>query len=420
MRTDEATAVSRLAGIVLGGGTTRIHELHGGIAGRAFVGVGPAARPVQAIHDGIASFTYRAVGATLSAGASAVGALASRQVNGRPLDDTPAARVALAILNGAHGDLLDRETPALATTMTLRQAGQVVPVQAHALAAAYPEASGRLVVFLHGLTETEGAWCYKSDRHHGRPGVTYGTLLEEDLGLTPLFLRYNTGLHISDNGRRLADLLDRLVGAWPVPLQDLVLVGHSMGGLVARSALHQAGGGTDAARPWTRLVRDTITLGTPHLGAPLERGVHALTHTLARLPETRPLAKLLAARSVGIKDLRRGTLVEDDWAEQNLDARGLGRHTHVPLHDGARHFVVLATLAADPTARTADLLGDLLVPPRSASGDSGDDDRLAFPPDHVHRLGRLHHFDLLNHPDVYDQIRRWLETRPAGPNPSAP
>jgi hypothetical protein len=420
MRTDEATAVSRLAGIVLGGGTTRIHELHGGIAGRAFAGVGPLARPVQAIHDGIASFTYRAVGTALHAGAVAVGALASRQVNGRPLDDTPAARVALAILNGAHGDLLDRETPPLATTMTLRQAGQVVPVQAGDLAAAHPEASGRLVVFLHGLTETEGAWCYKSDRHHGRPGITYGTLLEHDLGLTPLFLRYNTGLHISDNGRRLADLLDQLVDAWPVQVQDLVLVGHSMGGLVARSALHQAGSGTDAARPWTRLVRDTITLGTPHLGAPLERGVHALTHTLARLPETRPLAKLLAARSVGIKDLRRGTLIEDDWALQDLDARTPGRHTHVPLHDGARHFVVLATLTADPTAQTADLLGDLLVPPRSASGDSGDDDRLAFPPDHVHRLGRLHHFDLLNHPQVYDQIRRWLETRPEGAHPSAP
>jgi pimeloyl-ACP methyl ester carboxylesterase len=420
VRADEATAVSRLAGIVVSGGTTRIQEMHGGIAGRAFSGVGPVARPVQAIHDGIASFTYRAVGATLSVGASAVGALASRQVSGRPIDDTRAARVALAILNGAHGDLLDRETPALATTMTLRQAGQAVPVQADDLAAAYPEASGRLVVFLHGLTETEGAWCYKSDRHHGRPGVTYGTLLEEDLGLTPLFLRYNTGLHISDNGRRLADLLDRLVEAWPVPVQDLVLIGHSMGGLVARSALHQAGGGTDAARPWTHLVRDTVTLGTPHLGAPLERGVHALTHTLARLPETRPLAKLLAARSVGIKDLRRGTLVESDWTEQDLDARTPGRHTHVPLHDGARHFVVLATLAADPAARTADLLGDLLVPPRSACGDSGDDDRLAFPPDHVHRLGRLHHFDLLNHPQVYDQIRRWLETRPEGAHPSMP
>jgi pimeloyl-ACP methyl ester carboxylesterase len=296
--------------------------------------------------------------------------------------------------------------------MTLRHEGAVVPLDASALAAAYPHASGQLVLFLHGLTETEGAWCYKSEQHHGRPRTSYGTLLEHDLGSTALLLRYNTGLHISDNGRRLADLLDRLVAAWPVPVQDLVLVGHSMGGLVARSALHQAGGGTDSARPWTRLVRDTITLGTPHLGAPLERRTHALAHTLARLPETRPLARLLAARSVGIKDLRRGTLVEDDWSGRDLDAPGPGRHTHVPLHDGARHFVVLATLAADPTTRTADLLGDLLVPPRSASGDTGDDDRLAFPPDHVHRLGRLHHFDLLNHPQVYARIRHWLTTRP--------
>src|SRR3954463_9225101 len=401
VRADEATAVSRLAGIVVSGGTTRIHELHGGIAGRAFSGVGPVARPVRAIHDGIASFTYRAVGAALSVGASAVGALASRQVDGRPLDDTPTARVGLAILNGAHGDLLDRETPALATTMTLRQAGQVVPVQADALAAAYPEARGRLVVFLHGLTETEGAWCYKSERHHGRPGVTYGTLLAEDLGLAPLFPRYNTGLHISDNGRRLADLLDRLVEAWPVPVQDLVLVGHSMGGLVARSALHQAASGTEEAEPWTAAVCDTVTLGTPHLGAPLERGVHALTHTLARLPETRPLANVLALRSVGIKDLRRGTVVDDDWADRDLDAREPARHTHVPLHDGARHFVILATLARDPDTRLGSALGDLLVPPLSAVGDTGDEHRLAVPADHVLRLGNLNHFDLLNRPKAY-------------------
>jgi hypothetical protein len=92
----------------------------------------------------------------------------------------------------------------------------------------------------------------------------------------------------------------------------------------------------------------------------------------------------------------------------------------VPLHDGARHFVVLATLSRDPQGRAADLLGDLLVMPRSAVGDTGDDDRLAFPPDHVHRLGGLHHFDLLNHPRVYAQVRRWLEERPEGPKPGAP
>ena len=106
--------------------------------------------------------------------------------------------------------------------------------------------------------------------------------------------------------------------------------------------------------------------------------------------------------------------------DRDLDAPERGTHTNVPLHDGARHFVVLATLTRDPSARTADLLGDLLVPPRSASGDPGDDDRLAFPPDHVHRLGGLHHFDVLNHPRIYEQIRTWLVDRPEGPAPAAP
>jgi pimeloyl-ACP methyl ester carboxylesterase len=235
-----------------------------------------------------------------------------------------------------------------------------------------------------------------------------------------VYLRYNTGLHISENGRSLDTLLGALVEAWPVPVPDVVLIGHSMGGLVARSALHQAGGGTPDARGWTRLVRDTVTLGSPHLGAPLERGVHRLTAQLTRLPETRPLARLLTLRSVGIKDLRRGTLVEADWTGRDLDALTPGEHTHVPLHDGARHFVVLVTLSRNPEGRAADLLGDLLVPPRSASGDTGDDDRLAFPPDHVHRIGGMHHFDLLNHPLIYARIRTWLEERPEGARPSAP
>jgi pimeloyl-ACP methyl ester carboxylesterase len=327
--------------------------------------------------------------------------------------------VVLAILNGSHGDLLEREAPALALGMTVRLAGREVPLDGAAIRAAFPDAGDRLVVFLHGLTGTEHTWGYKAGQHHGRPGVTYGSMLQRDLGLTPVYLRYNTGLHISDNGRRLDALLGRLTDVWPVPVQDLVLIGHSMGGLVARSALNQAAGGTAAGRRWTRLVRDTVTLGTPHLGAPLERAAHAATHVLARLPETRPLARVLATRSAGIKDLRRGTIVADDWAGRDLDAPQRGRHTHVPLHDGARHFVVLATLTRDPAARLATVVGDLLVPPRSACGDTGDATRLAFPPDHVRRLGGLHHLDLLNHPRVYEQIHRWLLGRPEGPRPGA-
>jgi pimeloyl-ACP methyl ester carboxylesterase len=293
-------------------------------------------------------------------------------------------------------------------------------MQTAALGESFPEATGRLAVFLHGLTESEDSWGYGAEKHHGDRTVTYGSRLRRDLGLTPVYLRYNTGLHISENGRALDALLRALVDAWPLPVQDVVLVGHSMGGLVARSALHQAGGGTPDAHGWTRLVRDTVTLGSPHLGAPLERGVHRFTAQLARLPETRPLAQLLTLRSVGIKDLRRGTLVEADWTGRDLDALTPGEHTHVPLHDGARHFVVLATLSRNPEGRLADLLGDLLVPPRSASGDTGDDDRLAFPPDHAHRIGGLHHFDLLDHPVIYERIRAWLEERPEGARPVAP
>jgi pimeloyl-ACP methyl ester carboxylesterase len=420
MRADEIIDTARLARLTLQGTTTRIHEVHQGIADRAFRAVGLAGRPVQLVHDSVSGLTYGAVRLALGAGARAAGGAGALRANGTGLDDAPAGRRALAILNGAHGDLVREAAPALALDMTVRVAGRAVPMEPAALRAAFPEAGARLAVFLHGLTESEASWCYRAERHHGRPGVSYGTRLREDLGLTPVYLRYNTGLHISENGRALDALLTALVEAWPHPVQDVVLIGHSMGGLVARSALHQAGGGTPEASGWTHLVRDTVTLGSPHLGAPLERRVHQLAARLDRLPETRPLARLLSLRSVGIKDLRHGTLVEADWTDRDLDALTPAEHTHVPLLDGARHFVVLATLSPDPSGRIADLLGDLLVQPRSATGDTGADDRLAFPPDNVHRLGGLHHFDLLNHPRIYQQIHRWLVQRPEGPRPSAP
>ena len=420
MRPDEVTDVSRLARAGLRGGTARIHELHQGIADRAFRAVGPAGRPVQVVHDAISGLSYGSVRVALGLGARVVGGVAAQRANGRDLDTARAGRVAQAILNGAHGDLVAREAPALAPAMSVRVSGRAVPPVTSALQPAFPDATGRLAVFLHGLTETEDSWGYGAERHHGDATVTYGSQLQRDLGLTPVYLRYNTGLHISENGRSLDALLAALVDAWPVAVQDVVLIGHSMGGLVARSALHHAGSGTTGARGWTHLVRDTVTLGSPHLGAPLERGVHRLTAQLTRLPETRPLARLLTLRSVGIKDLRRGTLVEADWTGRDLDALTPGEHTHVPLHDGARHFVVLATLSRNPAGRLADLLGDLLVTPRSATGDTGDDERLAFPPDHVHRIGGLHHFDLLDHPLIYARIRDWLVERPEGVRPEPP
>ena len=370
---------------------------------------------MRVLHDGIAGIAYKAVGEGLDVAGRLAGEVAGERARlslaTSRLADDPRRRGVLGFLNGAYGDLLERDYPALALAMSVRVDGRDVELTKAALETSYPDAGPRIAVFLHGLVETEDSWRYRAERHSGDPGTTYGSRLQHDLGHTPVYVRYNTGRRISDNGRDLAALMDKLVASWPVELKDVVLIGHSMGGLVARSALAQAGDGTaEGERHWPGLVRDSVTLGSPHLGAPLERRVNALGHLLNRVGETRWIGTALAGRSVGIKDLRFGNLVEADWAGAELDARFSSR-TDIPLHEGARHFVVLATVAGRHDSRLGELLGDLLVPPRSALGDTGDERRLAHVQENICRLGGLHHFDLLNHPRVYDQLHAWLADR---------
>jgi pimeloyl-ACP methyl ester carboxylesterase len=293
--------------------------------------------------------------------------------------------------------------------MGLRHRGRPVAASSEALAAAHPDATGRLAVFVHGLAGTEQAWRFRAERRHGDPELNYGTMLRRDLGFTSVWVRYNTGLRISRNGRSLAMLVDDLVAAWPVPVTDVVLIGHSMGGLVVRSAVHQATG-TDPERQssWLPLTRAVVTLGTPHLGAPAERAANVATYVLGLVGEGRPLATLLAGRSVGIKDLRYGNLVEADWHGHDPDALLRDTRTDVPLRADVRHFAVIGTVLGPHDTRIGSLVGDVLVGTRSAAGDTGRDDRLAFPEGHVVRLAGLHHLDLLNHPRVYPLLRGWL------------
>jgi pimeloyl-ACP methyl ester carboxylesterase len=158
--------------------------------------------------------------------------------------------------------------------------------------------------------ETERAW-----RLGGPP--TYGQRLQRELGATPVEVRYNSGLHISENGRLLGRELDALVAAWPVEVEQIALIGHSMGGLVARSACFQA---DEEDAKWVRHVRHLVSLGTPHMGAPLEQIVHYASATFHTLPETRPIARFLRRRSAGIRDLRQGSLVDEDWRGGDPDA----------------------------------------------------------------------------------------------------
>ena len=315
-------ALTRLAFQEAGLGAGGIEQIHRAIADRAF-----PAGVAKLLHDAIAGAAYASVrgGAALAGRAST--ALPDREVS-------PAV---LAVLNGLQGDVLE---PPLAMPMTLSVEGD----------------GPRFAVFVHGLFETEHAWRWGG-------GPRYGDRLP---GWTPVYVRYNTGHSIADNGRELAAQLEALEA------DEIALIGHSMGGLVARSACHAGG-------DWTSRVSHVITLGSPHTGAPLESAVHYAAEVLGVVPESRAFAGFLRRRSAGIRDLRRG-----------LD---------VPPLENARHCYVSATVTHEKNHPVARLVGDWLVLERSAS-------HLAQEPFHV---GSAHHLALLNHPAVYERLAAQLE-----------
>ena len=368
----------------LGGAARGLGDTHLAVADRVFRFVGAPGKPVKLAHDAISRGVYAGInGAALVAGHGA--ALATR--NAGPVSHTPAGARLVGILNGLIGDTLEREYSPLAVEMSVARCGVRTP---------------RLVVFLHGLMETENSW-----RLGGRP--TYGERLEEELGCTAVFLRYNTGRRISENGRSLCELMTELVDEWPVPVEEIALVGHSMGGLVARSACHRA---ALDEREWVTKVRHVVSLGSPHMGAPLEQAVHVAAHGLSRLPETQPIGRFLRRRSGGIRDLRQGSLVDEDWRDRDPEDLRAVACEEVPLLEGATHCFVSATITRSPRHPLGRLLGDMLVLSDSASGRSRTR-RLGFRDEDGLVLGGAHHFALLNHPKVYAQLRRWLAGRPA-------
>lgn len=271
--------------------------------------------------------------------------------------------------------------------MGVRVDGAPVPLERRSLAAAYPHAGSRAVVFLHGLFETEFAW--------GAQGG-YGSRLERDLGWTAVQVRYNSGRHISENGVSLSDLLEALTAQWPVPVEELALVGHSMGGLVARSAGH-------AGRDWPDRVTHVVSLGTPHSGAPLAGAVHTAAAMLDRLPESRPFAAFLRRRSAGIRDLRHGSLVDEDWRDRDPDGLRSAACRELPLLAGATHHFVSATVTRDPAHPLGRLVGDWLVLESSAWPE-----RLRLDGSEGLHVPGAHHLALLGHPTVYEQLRDWL------------
>jgi hypothetical protein len=274
--------------------------------------------------------------------------------------------------------------------------------------------NGKVLVLVHGLCMNDLQWSMTSADAHADPSnatvVNHGEALAQALGYTPVYLRYNTGLHTSINGHDLARRLEELLAHWPVPVQELTLLLHSMGGLVARGAVHSA---QQAAMQWPRHLKNMVFLGTPHHGAPLERAGNVLDVILAGTPFSRPFARLGQLRSPGITDLRFGHVLDTDWQGHDRFRRGPDPRTPLPLPEGVACFAAAATRAARRSLLSERVIGDGLVPLSSALGQHQEPQhRLDFPKAHKWIGYRMNHWDLLRHTDVTRQIIAWLQPHP--------
>lgn len=385
--------VSRLAFDATTGLTGLVEALHHRIARPARLG-GPV---VEGTINGISGLVYgsiRGVARAIGGGIDAVLAQLSPLLG--EMESSPTREALVAALNGVLGDYLAETGNPLAITMHIRIDGRPLELTHAELAATRP--TGRIVVLVHGLCMNDLQW--------QRDGHDHGAALVRDLDIAPVYLHYNSGLHVSTNGRAFAELLEQLVNARP-EAEELVIIGHSMGGLVARSACWQA---HEAGLTWPARLRSIVFLGAPHHGAPLERGGHWIDQLLGTTPYTAPFTRLGRIRSAGITDLRHGSLLDEDWKGKDRFTHGRDTRRPVPLPAGVACYAIAATTAKSVGGIGDRLLGDGLVPVASALGRHRDP-RLAlvFAPDHQWIATETSHLDLLGDPKVYARMRDWLQ-----------
>ncbi len=304
-----------------------------------------------------------------------------------------------SVLNGVLGDYLVNKNNPLAIPMQFRYQGEAIELNSDHIHSVYPKTGGKILLIIHGLCMNDVQWTRKNHNH--------GEQLAKELGLTPLYLYYNGGLHISDNGKQLSALLEKLIISWPVPVEQLVLLTHSMGGLLARSALYY---GEKARHQWTNSLSEILFLGTPHHGAPLERMGNYVDQFLDATPFTKPFSRLGKLRSPGITDLRFGNLVDEDWNTFDRFEKRIDERQHFPLPQDARCYAIAAAIGKKEDAIKTRVWGDGLVPINSALGIHPDPERcLNFHQDNTRTYYETSHLDLLSSRAIYEQIRGWVE-----------
>lgn len=399
VRLSDIRGYSRLAVDATIGLTDLVESMHRNIA--RYPGVLGATSHERT--TGITGLVYRSIRGVTRLVGGGIDAVLAQLVP--LLGDAPSSterEAVVAALNGVLGDHIAVSGNPLAIPMRLRRDGQPLELHSQSLAAAIPRASGKVLLLVHGLC--------MHDRQWRRKGHDHGAALAADAGFTQVYLHYNSGLHISINGRALAGLIEDLLHAWPVPVRELVIIGHSMGGLVTRSACHY---GKMAGHDWLRHLRKIVFLGTPHHGAPLERGGNWVDVILGASPYSAAFARLGKIRSAGITDLRYGNLVDADWEHHDRFERSKDKRRAVPLPDAVQCYIVGVSISRNAGDLKGQPLGDGIVPLRSALGQHANPGLNLPIPQSRQWIGYgMNHLDLLDRREVYEQIRQWLSFPP--------
>ena len=416
LHVSDIQGLSQLATQGVLGVTGLVESVHGnvykalaapfGLLGSRFIDAAPGSSGVKPggvtglVYGGVKGIT-RLAGGTVNAALTRAAPLISNRF-GTPAS-SPEREAVLSAINGVLGDQLLATANPLTINMSLRHEGKPLLLDKAALAQRLPQVTGKLLVVLHGLCMNDLQW---TSSHYNHTDV-----LAKQLGYTPVYLHYNTGLHTSVNAQQFAFVLEDLLKAWPQPVKDLTLLVHSMGGLVSRSACHVA---EQAGMTWRSKLKNIVFLGTPHHGAPLERIGNWIDTTLGSNPVTKPFAAIGQIRSSGITDLRYGHVLGSSWEGKDRFERSPDSREPLPLPAGVNCFAVAATTSGEYSesspARDA-LIGDGLVPLRSALGQHDEALHcLNFLPGNQWTAYGTSHMALLSRPEVGAQILRWLST----------
>lgn len=389
---EDLRGVSRLVVDATVGVTDLVEEMHRTLGGGPAVLGRPLEGPVRVItapvYKSIRTIA-QLVGSAIDVGLGPVAALLGESAPG------PEQEALSAALNGVLGEYLSESRNPLAIEMSLRHQGRPLTLEKQALRTALPHIHSRLLILVHGCCMHDGQW--------NRMGHNPGAMLARDLGYTPLYLHYNSGLHISRNGRAFATLLDRLAAAWPTRIDEIALVGHSMGGLVSRSACHY---GEVLGYEWRRHLAQLVCLGSPHHGASLERVGNWVDMLLGISRYSAPLARLGKIRSAGVTDLRYGNVLDEHWDGRDRFAHGGDLRCPLALPEGVKCYAVAGTTASTANGR---LPGDGMVSVDSALGrHSRPELTLGFPKAHQHIAYGVGHMHLISRPEVYQIMKASL------------